>query len=662
MPGMGGKAARKAEEEARRKQEMEDKAKGIAKKMYDQHERERQTTEKVEKDWRQQEHMKLLVERERLAKERKDYSAVGSEKERRLELRLADWHKHEGWKNIIVESWLPDVTSEADINAFLSVWEEDDNSAGEGSKRDLDRDFHMVSEAHRLAELILESQDKARVLLALGERKAQRHIGWHRRNILNIYNMILTKYDLLTANVLHYLDQYVDRDDEMGMTLCKESSVVRYGLWAGDKRARHRSVDYNEIGVTIGPKEGSGLPNALGLVKDRGIRVMQMHYDPMSLRSGEMRDPADDGAEYSALGCVLFVECLQYPKMPNTVGHWTLRTETKLAHGIVRHPYPPQQQKDGEAEAPKPVKISFIVPDRVVVRHRAPFIGVWSPEERRWRPEGTSEYDYKRDERKATFTTQYLACMAIIQEKGFDVPYEAWHLFPRDDDEVLYVIEGKRRGEISDREVHIQVRDNRCRIVEPTEPELAYLRESWYSPSTLLRKLAESGYIFVFSDADASYCADVVPKTQALELKAYDDIAHFCSVHAFGSSRHNAARLGLQPGNAPEDPTTGIFRVSKETRPEGGGTPFSRSDHEDDAKWSCVRYEERRCAFCCCKESAEHADLQDAEGQETHLNLFMALSAAGSPEEVRRRYDNGNLLLHQAVRELLCLTRPLSFG
>eukprot|EP01062_Namystynia_karyoxenos_P059783 TRINITY_DN51202_c0_g1_i1.p1 TRINITY_DN51202_c0_g1~~TRINITY_DN51202_c0_g1_i1.p1 ORF type:complete len:698 (+),score=276.46 TRINITY_DN51202_c0_g1_i1:105-2096(+) len=663
---MPSKAQKKAEEEERRQKELREKAAGIAKKLYDQHERERVTTEKTEKDWRQQEHVKLLVERERLDDEKKKYSAIGSDKAHRVELCLKDWRKLENWHNIVVDSWLPDVNSEADINAFLTVWEEDDNSGGEGSKRNLDKDFELILEAYKLAEEILEAQDGCAV--ATGGRAgeaARRKAAWHRRNLLNVYNMIQTKLDQLTANVLHYLDQYVDREDEIGMTLCKENPVVRYGLWAGGQtRPRHRSVEYNDIGVSVQPKEGAYLPNALGLAQgSRGIRVIQLHYDPMTLRSFEDDRTADEGAEYCALGCVFFVEVLQYPKPPDHVGQWTVRMETKLAHNIRRHPYPPPPKADADpAEMPKPIKISFIVPERVVVRHRAPFIGIWSQDERRWRPEGTSEYDYKRDERKASFATQYLACMAIIQEKGFDVPYETWQLIPRDDDEVLLVIEGKRRGEISDREVHIQIRENRCRLVEPAEPELEYLRTQWYHPASFLRKLAQSAYVFVFSDGDAKYFPDIVPKTQALETKVYEDIAHFCTVHAFSSSRHNAARLGVQSGNAPEDPTMALFRISKEARAEGGGTPFTRSDPDDESKWNCIRYEEHRCAFCNCKESADAADLQDAEGQLTHLNLYMALSAAGSPEEVRRRYDNGNLLLHQAVKEILCLTRPLSFG
>eukprot|EP01059_Diplonema_ambulator_P024209 TRINITY_DN4006_c0_g1_i2.p2 TRINITY_DN4006_c0_g1~~TRINITY_DN4006_c0_g1_i2.p2 ORF type:complete len:459 (+),score=135.50 TRINITY_DN4006_c0_g1_i2:1863-3239(+) len=458
----------------------------------------------------------------------------------------------------------------------------------------------------------------------------------------------------MTANILQFLDKYVDRDEEQGITLCKENAALRYGLWAGDRRPRHRGVDYRELGVSIGPKEGAYLPKALDLVKERGIRVMQLNFDPMSSKI----EDAQQGSQYRALGCVVFIEVMQYPKLPLQVREWTLRNETFLAKGLLRHPYPPLQATDNEA---KPIKVSFVVPPTVVVRHLAPFIGIWSAEECTWVMQGTSDFDYKRDTRTVTFSTQHLSCMAIIQERGFDVPYEEWCLVPMSDSEVMFVVEGRRRGEISDREVQILVRENRCRVVSPDEPELDSLRDSWYTPATLLRHLADSGYNFTFTDKDAEYFPDVLPKSKKMELRAYEDIAHFCSVYAFASSKHNAARAGLQPCIACEDPTLGLFRMSKAMRPEGQETPFKPDN--DDTNWWTIRYGTGSCVATRCEEASDSADLRAADEQASHLNLFMCRSAdPESASEVRRRYDNGNLLLHQAVYEILCLTRPLSFG
>ena len=52
-------------------------------------------------------------------------------------------------------------------------------------------------------------------------------------------------------------------------------------------------------------------------------------------------------------------------------------------------------------------------------------------------------------------------------EKGFDVPYENWYMYPIDQSSVMFVIEGRRRHEISDRVVKILLQNNLCKVLEP---------------------------------------------------------------------------------------------------------------------------------------------------------------------------------------------------
>ena len=75
------------------------------------------------------------------------------------------------------------------------------------------------------------------------------------------------------------------------------------------------------------------------------------------------------------------------------------------------------------------------------------------------------------------------------------------------------------------------------------------------------------------------------------------------------------------------------------------------------------RYGVGTCTVTQCQESSTVADVRCGEGDFTHLNLYTCKKV--DPEqagEVQRRFDNGNLLLHAAVKEVLTLTRPLSFG
>ena len=572
------KQQKKLEEDMKRQEELCKRAQEAADKLFKQHERERVQNEKTDKTKREAEQHMRMLERERLAREQQLYKPIGSDKDHRLLLALREYEKHKEWEHIVVDSWLPNVNSEADVNDFLSNWEEENNDAGEDTTRNLDIDFAGILDAYHLIQNILAEQDKAVVADMTG--KGNDKILFHTRSLIGVYEMILSKLDTMTANMLQFLDKYIDQDEEQGITLCKENEALQYGLWAGDRRPRHRGIDYRELGVSIGPKEGAYVPKALDLVKERGIRVMQMNFDPMTIQAYDQ----EPGSQYHALGCVLFIEVLQYPKLPSQVKEWTLRHETVLAHGLQRHPYPPAQTTD--LDGAKPLKVSFVVPPNIVVRHLAPFVGIWSPELKAWQMQGTTDFDFKRDTRTVSFGTQHLACMAIIQEKGFDVPYEEWSLIPLSDNEVLFTIEGRRRGEISDREVQILVKDNMCKVVVPDEPELDPLRDSWHTPATLLRKLSDSGYNFIFTDGDAAYFPDVLPKSRKMELLAYEDVANFCTMHAFCSSRHNAARPGLQPGITCEGPTEALFRISHDTRLEGSTAALKPEPH----KWNTIRY------------------------------------------------------------------------
>jgi cancer susceptibility candidate protein 1 len=279
-------------------------------------------------------------------------------------------------------------------------------------------------------------------------------------------------------------------------------------------------------------------------------------------------------------------------------------------------------------------------------------MGIWVSGRQCWLPEGTSDFLYDRSTRKATFLSQNLTKMAIIQEKGFDVPYERWFLYPVDNESVTFVIEGKRRNDISDREVHILVRNNLCKLLNPQDPELQYLREEWYTPASLLRLLSNSGFNFVLQESDSTYIPDILPKIWAMENKAYDDIALFCTTMEFASSTHN--KCG-------EDPNMCLFRVSKRMRDLESSEAFS-VELSDDEQWYTVRYERDRCSFTKCKETDVEANLEELPGHEVHLNLYMIMKNTIDAELTDQCIGTSDLLLQNAVKQLLMLIRPLTWG
>lgn len=632
--------------EQQKREELEGRTREHAESTFKLHEKERVSQEKGDRNKRHLEQLRLERESERLKKEVIEFASVWSNFSLRMELSLKEYEKHEGWANIVNTSELPHVNDEADINSFLSVWREGDHEVpgGEDRRRNIDKDFHIISQAIRLINNILLEMDNVCQSreAPLFTHKAKNKLKFHKQNLVNLYTQIKSTTDRMTANIMQYLDKYLDEGDDLCLTLCKSNNDVKYGLWAGNKYPRVRSVDFSQLHVIISPKDGAHLPKQLNLMNSVAVRVLQFSFDPMSVYEKD-----DVGLEYYALGGVVIVETMSVPQVAKHVKDWVLRMETQLANDVQRIPYPPASSDGGQAP---PIRISFQVPPQVVVRSGAPVIGIWSAKHQCWLPEGTNDFAYDSSTRRATFLTQNLTQMAIIQDKGFDVPYEQWHMYPLDEESVMFVIEGRRRNDISDREIHILIRNNLCKVVAPAEPELEYLRNEWYTPASLLRFLSNSGYNFVLKDCDADYTPDILPKAFMMENKGYEDLGMFCTTFEFASSRHN--KCG-------EDINMCLFRVSKTMREDG--QPL-KVDLEDDEKWHTVRYEKERCVLTQSREADEDANLEELPGCETHLNLYMIMSAEFSAETIDSRIGSANLLLQNAVKQMLGFVRPFTWG
>eukprot|EP00992_Anisonema_acinus_P010303 TRINITY_DN6477_c0_g1_i2.p1 TRINITY_DN6477_c0_g1~~TRINITY_DN6477_c0_g1_i2.p1 ORF type:complete len:671 (-),score=152.04 TRINITY_DN6477_c0_g1_i2:117-2078(-) len=637
---------KKRMKEQQKREELENHAKETAEQTFKLHEKERIAQEKGNRNKRHLEQTRLEREEERLKKEIQEFAGVWANYSLRMDLALKEYEKHQGWDNIVKTSRLPCVTDEADINSFLSVWKEGSHEipGGEDRRRNIDKDFEVMEQAIELINNILLEMDNVRQArdAPLFTHKAKTKLRFHKNNLINLYNQIRSTMDRLTANIMQYLDKYLDEGDDQCLTLCKSNDDVKYGLWCGNKYPRVRSVDFSQLAIVMSPKDGAHLPKQLNLMNNVAVRVLQFSFDPMSVHEKD-----DVGLEYYALGGVLIVETMAVPQPAKHVKDWVLRMETQLSSDVQRIPYPPASSEG--AQAP-PIRVSFQVPPRVVVRSGAPVIGIWSHKHQCWLPEGTNDFSYDASTRRATFLTQNLTQMAIIQDKGFDVPYEQWHMYPVNSESVMFVIEGRRRNDISDREIHILIQNNMCKVVAPAEPELQYLRDTWLTPASLLRFLSNSGYNFVLKDCDADYTPDILPKAFMMENKGYEDLALFCTTFEFASSRHN--KCG-------EDINMCLFRVSKTMCDENAP---SKVNLDDDDKWHTVRYERERCVLTQSREADEDANLEELPGCETHLNLYMIMCAEFSQEVVDARIGTADLLLQNAVKQMLSAIRPFTWG
>jgi len=663
------------------------KARDDAERRFVQHNKERSLAEKQDRARRDVEQFNLAMESERILVEQQKYKVIAARLQKDLQLALEDHKRHKDWSTISSCQWLPDVENSRSIMAFLSEWKDEQEEAlgaiqtetvgyvsctGQGHEmlvhrektrllqdnltvtRDkkhsyVDHDLKMCCTAATLTQMMYLKLDEAIV------NKDQSKINMHTHHLVAMFEHILETIDRVTATILQHLDFFLEPSEEQ-VAIQRNSQFVKLGVWAkvGGSNVP-RLIEWLGLGIALEGKEQAKLSKQLTLVRyPIAIRVAQFGFDPMSIRI-----PLTEGQEYIALNCVLIVDHMEAPDQPALYAKgkkrsdWTVRHETVLARKIKKLPFPPPVAKDQVPDKIEPVKVRYDVPDTVVVRHRAPMVGAWNWETMRWDPYGTDLQNlYDRESRRASFLTEKLGILGIIQEKGFDVPYENWSLQPLGYNQVMYTIECRRRGEVSDREIKILVQDNMCKVIQPEEKELTLLRTQWHSPATLFRLLATSGYNLILTDADAEFTPNVLPKAAVLETRVYTDMANFCSTLAFASTHHN--KFG-------EDRNMCLFRISKDWRPASSDEGLLKDTEEMDL-WHTIRFEKERCVITKAQEGQKDPVLGNAEGKEAHLNMYMLMSAEIGENVVATELDQANVLLRHAVFQMLSLTRPLTWG
>lgn len=582
------------------------------------------------------------------------------------------------------------------VTGGITAQRDDTPAPAEQRFRALDQ---QLGTAHAAVQLV------SRIQAACDEsvtRQKDELAAMHVRHQIEINEAILEAMDSITASVLNYIDAFVDptSDDECVLRtapgaspglnggvgggpngggtagLSNANPAIKFGLWKkSPRRVTVGSIDYGELGILIEPKDSSQLklPAALkvGLKDNIVIRAMQFNFDPLSVLT-----PAATGQEFYALDCVIVLESLTHPDKPKKVGDWSVRLEAAGGpRELMRNEYPPRDAKSGTekgggtaaaaaADSDLMMKVTIEVPDTVALRAKHPTIGKWNPVTRLWDPCSTGRINTEGLLRRVTFLTSDLTALAIVQEKGFDVPYERWQIYPHSLDEVMVILEGRNQrndasasqsatsAQASSVELRILVREQECCLQGPNDRELSHIRGRWFKPLTLMRLLSKAGYNFVLSDADAESIPSVLPRTNSLETRAYFDMSLFCLTHSFCSTRHN---------RIVEDPDMGLFRVSKEQRPDDDDTPFP-VDTDDQGLWHSIRFETERVVVAEYNEDEDVPTLRAVAEHESHVNLYTVLQKLYGEKETHYRATVANPLVQDCVFNLLRLTRPLTWG
>lgn len=679
---MSKKAKEAAALEAQLRQAAED-----AKRLFTLHDRDRHFAETTTKTGNDFEHFDRTREEERLKKERANYVKISEMLSRNRQLMLREHNKHEVWRHIEEFSWLPSVGSEAEISSFLSAWRDDMENCvamvprpettvlihtvpahgkdahdtartveklhlmrvdaapkADARKTLVDDNMKMCIEAVRLTEAIWCEHDVASV-------KDQREVlAFHERHLSALFGQVLSTIDKMTCVVLQYLDVFVIEEAEdmyqRSIPNRDPNPTIKFGVFTKtDKTRGGAAIKYADLGISIEPADARNPRQFKTLTMGKegaSMRVVQLNFDPYGVSLAR-----DKGHCFYALDCVFIVESLQAPERKKPVGEFSYRTEADNPEELARNVYPPPELRDAQEAQ---LKLSFEVPETIVMRQRNPIIGKWLPEEGRWEETSLAKFSSDSELRKLSFKSKELTTLAVILPKGYDVPYDHWHLYPLSEDEVVFLLEGKHHEDDgTTAEIRIHVKESLCRLAAPDDKELGHLRDKWMPAATLLRQLAKAGYNLLLDDKDAEFTEGILPRTRELETKAYFDMSLFCTLHAFASSKHNRKC---------EDKNVALFRMSKQQRPRGHEEPFTV---EETSEMHGIRYEKNRCVISQFNETELQPTLSNVAGKDTHLNLYTLLSTEYQSDEVESRCQ-ANALLQDAVLHLLLLVRPFTWG
>lgn len=553
------------------------------------------------------------------------------------------------WKKYIECSRLPNVDKQTDINSFLSVWRDNPNS--EGEEIAVNEEFENAHEGINLFHSILQRYQEAK---AEGDQKNQEK---HKGNISLVVKATIDTLDDITACMMKYSDIYVQSDKFVRPV----SDSIQYGLWVNISKKRLKQVEFESINVTC-ELALKGMTQ-----KEIALRVMQLSFDPLTCL-------ATHPVRFLPLGGVLYIETLDIPPIPMTRAGFKMREIKEISSRVNRVPYQ-DVDWEGHIEEP-PTKVTFNIPNHVLIRSETPFVGWWDSKASQWKLNGISNTFYDPDSRRIEFSTTHLTTsLAVVHQRTFDVPYQQWYLSPlcpagKNCAVLSLTPKAQYSSTASVGQIVFLIRNDKCKLIAPDKPELAHLFNLMMTPMELLTKMASSGINLILEDRDGEFI-EYKPKSSTMERNAYKSISDLCSICIFSSSKWN------QNKGVPKD--VGIFQVSKHLfDPRSVDHPLTEDivPHEEidmrfvkqhltfeigqENEWDLMRVDEDKFGFVRNTEGGNELNIDQVEGLNTHLNMILALEEKNN-SDLDPMIISSNQLLGDTVRILLNVVRPLGW-
>jgi len=586
MPKKGGKAAKKAEEAARKAEEERLAAIVEAERL----ERERLEMQEEERRLAEEKRMWLEAETKRLEEEKMGLEDFLTERSRLLLLEEKKKLEAEEWTSFMNCTHLPDVRKEADLSSYVVLWEED-------VEPDLHRCLAQAQEAINVTTALEGLVAQAQAV------KDEELTTKYRDYISRLDKLIVDKIDFATAHTLEHLDKHTTKDNTCQLSM--NNALLRFGLWVNiAKNLRLKSIEYPELGLT------TDIPRPI-ILQTVAVRMIHYRRDPYS--------PFELG-DYFTIGGVLVIEVLEVPERPRVVkahvpdvkdaGTWNMIRITETSGTVVRQPYPVVDPVTRIVQSAPPMQVNYTIPADVMLPEGSmPRVGRWNPEleggKGGWDEDGINNDDIQissnEDGTKViTFQTMHLTAVAVLQSRWACFPYKSWILQPMAPNRAMLLVQTNGIN------VKFEIGVGVARLLEPTLPGLAALRNNWNPPMQLLQLLRHHGVNLIPCDDDAAKISKDVGvdmkaciKQRSLEDSVCLGLSMLTPAFAISNSRVNP---GLNPNEVVARVATCIDYQSAPLKPDSEG-------------WRSLLFRDHELQYCTMLEATAETATHGSEGQ-----------------------------------------------
>lgn len=602
----------------------------------------RRIQQEEEERLRKEEEARLQAELdERLLREDKENEPIYAESKEALNKQVKAYLYDAEWSRYIECSPLPEVSSEASVNTFLTEWREE-------ALDELDATVDACELAHELeAELGVEAA------VAL-ERGATAQATWQRQLQEEVRSCRISKLDHASADFLQRADEYANAKNEVMLQVAQRR--CKFGLWVNlAKNPRIKSIEFGVLSIS------TELPKSLALAS---VAIRAMHFTSDSLSP---RDPppaaleAKGGPYYQTVGGVLTLELLTLPPAVKKLKGWTMRQITDMCHSLHKQPYPLPSEAGAvvSSAAAPPLRITYQIPKHVVMPDKGQ-VGYFNPDDQLWRTDGVSEFTFDAETRVASFLSARLTSLALLQPTHIEMPYKKWLITPNGPSACTLHLVAQLRT------YTFEVGTAGVTLTAPKLPELEHVLGRPLSAPRLLALLRESGLNLCPTDNDMAQLAQQpggkdTLKEAALEEEMHRLITPILPALQVAYSRWNQTR-GAAKILCRISPKGHTFDIDAEL----GEAPAKEKDPFDEVEgnWQTMSFanrsaEDRNVALIKALDSDQVCDMGVSEGMEAHSTPFLCCKPVY--EDVAQEAALSSQLFQENVRVLLNKLRIFSF-